>query len=209
MTKNRSPEKTHRLFRAMVLMSGGVALGCGGLSADQKEGTSSNDGKGGSAGSVSTGGSQSGGAAGESARGGSAGAIQLGGTGGTGGTVAVAGAGGTTTMEPPPCPPEQWDCSEAFVECDYSTTGYTLPLGCKCDDSRPLTSDACAANEWFVCRKARQTSSGEPLSEEDAIPFECTCVPEQQSCQIACQVAQPGGPYDPMCSQDAQSVLCG
>jgi hypothetical protein len=189
----------HRFFRAMVLMGGSLAVGCGGTAIAGSDSGGSGGGGGGSGG---PGGSGAGGSGGSGGPGGTGGGIVLdAGVGSVGGSFPVDGG-------PMPCVPAQWDCAGAQPTC-VSNSGYELPQGCVCDGTRPSTEADCGADESFTCLKAT-TVGGQPLS--NVVPFECSCVATQQSCALTCAAA-----FDPMwgyssCdvrSSDWSTVLCG
>jgi hypothetical protein len=182
----------HRLFHAMVLMGGSLALRCGGETAGSPPGnTTGGNATGGSAtggsatgGKASTGGTISGsggfGAGGKAGSGGSA----------TGGLIITPDpTGGKVSVDPGSfdCPPPQWDCAASPPYC-YGN-GYRLPEGCKCDRSRPLAPSACAAGQVLVCREGRYTASGAPI--ETPFGFECSCTAAQLDCGLACDAVFP------------------
>ncbi len=198
----------HRFFRAMVLMSSGMALGCGGMSksdGDDPPSPSGSNSGGGSGGATSAGGGTA-----------TAGSTPAGGASGAAGGDPVAGSGGATVTQPGPfpCPPEQWNCSGAQVDCGYGAsadgfhTGWDLPSGCACDENRPESSADCDQGESFVCRSATTFSGGTPLT--TMIPFECSCVPAQMECADACYELMPvDGFYEPICEDGSNTILCG
>jgi hypothetical protein len=172
----------HRLFRAMVLMGSGLALGCGGV-------TKTDGDLGSSGGSSSSGGSAPVVGSGGSTIVGNAGSSTSGGSDGTAGSSAAsAGTGGQPSVAPGPfrCPPAQWDCSANPPDC-VGGDGYALPGDCKCDPSRPESASDCEQGQTFVCRKATSTIDGGTLSE--TLPFECSCVPDDDSCGVNCDAA--------------------
>jgi hypothetical protein len=175
----------HRLFHAMVLMGGSLALRCGGETATN---SSQGNATGGNAtgGNASTGGTTS-----------SSGGINTGGNASSGGNAAGGGVlipppistGGKVSVDPGSfdCPPPQWDCAASSPRC-YGD-GYRLPDGCKCDPSRPLDPSACAAGQVLVCREGRYTASGAQL--ETPFGFECSCTAPQLNCGLACDAVFP------------------
>jgi hypothetical protein len=186
----------HKLFRAMVVMSGGVVLGCGLTSQDPDD----------------DGGSPSGGSAGAASgagTGGSSGSTSSKGGAGSGGTLIIGkgGSGGSAGTQPGPfpCEPEQWDCSGIDQTCNYDGNGFELPQGCACDESRPTSPADCDGGELLVCRNAT-SYQGAPL--EEPIPFECSCAAPADYCQTTCTEVFPDL-YDASCQQDANPILCG
>jgi len=192
----------HRFFRAMVLMGGSLAVGCGGTATAGSADPGGGGGDGGSGGPGGSGGSGSGGAGGSGGPGGSGGFVIDAGVG-TGGSVARDGG-------PMPCVPAQWDCSSASPSCSFDPMGYELPQGCACDGTRPRSEAECAANESFTCLKAAYVA-GEPLT--NPVSFECSCVPSQESCDLMCREAFDNGATYPTCElgvdEPPSTVLCG
>ncbi len=201
---NKAP---HRFFRAMVLMSSGVALGCGGMSREDGQPSTSSE-SGSSSGGSPGGATFSGGSSGDGGNTTTGGASL-----GSAGDTSIGGFAGSPFVDPPPfaCPPTQWDCSALAVPCGYGMSadgagyGWDLPGTCACDPDRPATSDGCGASATFTCRYAT-TFNGLPLKE--AIPFECSCVPTQDHCAEACNLAF-DDVFDTSCDQDADAILCG
>jgi len=177
----------HRLFRALVLMGGTLALSCGGMSKTDGDGS----------GGASNGGASNGGA--------SNGGATSGGTGpliGTGGSIGIGGkpimpdpagsagqlaTGGMPGVNPPPlpCPAAQLDCGAMLPSC--TGEGYTLPDYCACNAALPASPDDCDAGEEFVCLRGTYAPSGQLLSE--IVPFQCSCVPAVDNCGEACDAA--------------------
>jgi hypothetical protein len=220
LSKNQS-----RMFRTIVLMGSGLALGCGGKAGE--DGSASAGGSGGTGaaggpfetlggasagGTVSSGGSNGGtlnigptggaigvgSSAGSSSIGGSSGGAMSVGGASPGGAPAVGGSGGT-----PACPPAEWTCSGP-TQCDYDT-GWQ-PNDCKCDASRPKTPADCKAGQVFVCLGTGSASSNQRQG------FECQCVPSGAGCSAECAAAYPNLQYgDISCDEqaDPNTVLCG
>jgi hypothetical protein len=189
--------KPHRLFHAMVLMGGSLALGCGGISDESPQGTT---------GSGGSGGSGAGGTGGPGTTG------TTGGGGSTTGSVTIGVTGiqvGTTRpmpIEPGPfeCTPAKWECDVEVMYCDGG--GFNLPEGCECNEARPSSPADCQEGEKFVCLEAWANAEGIQFTEE--VPFSCQCLTEMDHCSDYCdEVAFPGS----NCSQNAEqdSVLCG
>lgn len=190
-----------RLFHAMVLMGGSLALRCGGETASGSTpgSTAGNT----SGGSVTTAGTAS--ASGSTSTGG---ASSAGGSAAGGGTsITPPSTGGTVSIDPGSfdCPPPQWDCAAAPAQCYGS--GYRMPEGCKCDPSRPPDPSACAAGQALVCREARYTSGGQQI--DPPFGFECSCVAEQLDCGLACDAVFPnaGSCYEREIS-GLKEILC-
>jgi hypothetical protein len=144
----------HRLFAAIVLMGTGLASGCGGISASERQVE-------GGAGQPTAGVP---GAAGASTATGGRAELPQPETGGTPEKV---------TPGPFACPPQQWSCSRA--ECGVTGLGWSLPENCDCDPTRPLAPSSCAPGEVFVCKTATSTADGRLLTEE--VPMSCACLP--------------------------------
>jgi hypothetical protein len=202
---NKTP---HRFFRAMVLMSSGVALGCGGVSSRDGDDQPSPSGESGSSsgGATSTGGSAA-----------TAGNTTTGGVGSAAaGSASLAGSAGTTVADPPPfaCPPAQLDCTTVNLNCGPSSGdagyGWDLQNACACDPARPTAPTDCDANETLTCRNAT-TFNGAALAQ--AIAFECSCVPTQDYCAQACNLLLPRSSgvagYESTCNEDSNPILCG
>lgn len=177
MTMHERVESEHPLFRALVLMGGALALGCGGTAQLQpSEGVA-----GASGGAVSA-------TAGASSVGGSA--TDVGGS--AGGSIAEA-------VYNPTCPYAQWSCPPASP---FTSTGCYLDLlskddpvaaGCTCETARPQSGAACRAGEVFVCRQAlppyAQTLPTPPTW-DGTLHVQCACVvapaPTHENCGGAC-----------------------
>jgi hypothetical protein len=188
----------HRLFHAMVLMGGSLALGCGGMSNETAD-----DGVGGSGGSPGSGGTASTGAGG-TGNGGSGGS----GLSGSAGTISIPTAG-TTSMppDPPNCPATQWDCGETGLYC-WSDT-YQLPdgTGCECDETRPVSASDCAPGNAFVCHAGGRNADGQALPQ--VVPFGCACVPDTAGCDTECNdVAPSSGTCTEIIGPNVSSALC-
>jgi hypothetical protein len=171
----------------MVMMGSSLALSCGGATAEDLPKPSGTGGSGGTGGTGGSGG-------------------LLPGTGGIAGTGGLVGTGGR--IEPQPCVPAQWDCSANPPAC-YGD-GVALPEDCPCDASRPKSADDCGEGQSFICLDGMYTVDGESLPE--AVPFECSCVPEQTYCGLACDAAFPAYGYDLSCRENPNGegdILCG
>lgn len=186
-----APKKGDRLFRAMVLMGGSMALGCGGNAT--KSGGGPTAGSGGSGdGSGGTGGTGPG----------------AGGTGGTG-ILLVTSTSTTGVAQVPvepgpfPCVPAQFDCSATPPQCSYP--GWQVPENCRCDDTRPKSASDCAPDQTFVCRQGMERYDGAQYTE--VVPFECTCVPAGNYCQQECSTAF--SPMDYQCERAPSSAEGG
>jgi hypothetical protein len=192
----------HPFFHTMVVMGGALALGCGGISSQVEPERTGSGGGGGGAGGGGGGSGGSGGAA----PGGLAG---MGGASGSGSVVIIQGGAGQGPVEPGPftCSPAQWQCSSGYSACHDS--GYRLPTDCACDETRPLEPGDCDDGEAFVCLRAVANETGRPFSED--VPFQCTCVPEQSSCELECDLAARtyGNCMEEIGEGSEKSVLCG
>lgn len=208
----------HPLFRAMVLMGNGIAVGCGGTTVTGQSGVG--DGTGGRGGSGGPGTAGSGGLTGASGSGflAAGGAVLFGGNGGapviirgTGGTEPIA-FGGATNDPPPlqlPCTPPQYDCQSDNAWCGPGT-GWSFGAVCTCNPKRPRSPSDCATGESFVCLDGKATAGGRPLV--TSVPFECSCVPGPiSSCGVACDTAFQGlsGGRFACSDMSAVSILCG
>jgi hypothetical protein len=196
---NGDSSSHHRLFHAMVLMGGSIALGCGGASSsgtgdDESGGTGAMSGAG-SAGTTAAG------TGGTSAGNGGTGA------GGSAGTLIVPTAG-TASVNPVPtdCPPAQWNCNSEGQYC-YGDT-YALPESdCVCNDARPVAPSDCPAGTVFACHAATRTEDGRPLPQ--VVPFSCSCVTDTNNCDAECNEAAPSsGTCTDVNSSSGRSVLC-
>jgi hypothetical protein len=222
--------RTHRFFRAMVLMGSGIALGCGGMSesntANQATGGTSAQGGTGAGSTGGTGGTSSSTGGDISPAGGTGGTINP--TGGTGGTISPAGgtggtgtsgstSGSTSTGGGSACPPSQWSCATTPQCADG--LNYELPANCTCDLTRPLAGSECSSGAR-ACLEATVSPDGTPLAQP--VPFECSCAPDPTSCATSCHAVFPGGdghfcsdlvprllppPMDP--APTASDILCG
>jgi len=186
----------HPLFRALVLMGGSLAIGCGGVA--EREAPESID--------VGRAGSASGGAASN----GAAGSV-----GGTPFTIGSAGAltqlaAGATSLDAaafynPTCPYPQWDCGvvqPGYDACYLNLTSKDDPraAGCSCDSSRPTSADACKSDESFVCRQAfppYTEAQPTPSTWDGTLHVQCACVatptptPTWDNCTATCSKAYP------------------
>src|SRR4051794_337936 len=122
MTDSLEPLSDHPLFRALVLMGGGLALSCGGA-------YSSESGGGANPALVNAGGTSSN-------------------PSGAGGSAA-----GASPLPTPECPFAQWDCSRAEPVCVRDITNLTLPPGCVCDGTRPLSANDCKPDQSLLCKQ--------------------------------------------------------
>jgi hypothetical protein len=201
-SKKNGPEE-HPLFRAMVVMGGSLAVGCGATAAtgESKSGPHSGSGAGGKE------------AAEPNDEAGGSGDVLVMGTGGSnpvataaGGTN-NAGAGGAAAANE--CPPEQWDCGTLFVECGSGPgSDYTLPSGCSCAPSKPKAPSDCPPGKAFTCRHAGVDASGQPIDQA----FDCSCVVAGATCSETCKNALSMGASGYQCTEPpdpSAGVLCG
>jgi len=184
--------KQSRMFRSIVLMGSGLALGCAGKAEI-----------GGSQGSA---GSAGGSVAGAGAAAGAGAGAGVGGANGGAPTLMIPiDAGGAPsppgTAGAPDCPPAQWNCSNS-QDCSYDT-GWT-PGACKCDPSRPSKSADCKTGEEFVCLSGGSTAADQPRG------FQCSCVSLAGSCSETCASVFSGSAYVYRCdNSEPGTVLCG
>jgi len=195
--KNEDPIGHHRLFHAMVLMGGSIALGCGGMSA----GTGDDDGGIGGTGSLSGAGTSGAPTAGTGGTGSGSG-----GAGGTGGVILLPPIAGASSVDPDPtCPPAQRSCAEGELICFDNT--YQLPANCGCDRTRPLSASECPAGTVFACHAGGRAADGSALPQ--VVPFTCACVPDSANCGAECSEAAPSaGMCTDVYTPNARSVLC-
>ena len=168
-----APIKGDRLFRAMVLMGGSMALGCGGNTTRP------------------AGDSTSGGSGGGSGGSGGPGTTGTGGTGGSDILLVTSSTTGVASVDPGPfpCVPAQFDCGASPPQCTYP--GWRVPNNCRCDETRPKSAADCASGQAFVCRTGQERWDGARYTE--TVPFECACVPTDDYCRDECSSA-----YSPM-----------
>jgi hypothetical protein len=204
MTSERNGDPNgHRLFHAMVLMGGSLALGCGGMSNE----TAGDDGVGGSGASPGSGGSATSGTGGTTS-GGAGGSGSTTGVGGNAGTISIPTAGTSSIpVDPPNCPATQWDCGDTGFYC--AGDNYQLPdgSGCRCDDTRPVSAGDCAPGTAFVCHAAGMSADGHVLPQ--VAPFGCACVADTTGCDTECnQVAPSSGTCTEISGPSVNAVLC-
>ncbi len=164
-------ESNHPLFRALVLMGGSIALGCGGSVVVDSSAA-------GSGGKVALGGASPGG-------------NSQGGAAATAGTIMLAGGGGNSAIDAgaPDCPPAQWDCSGLVPACEPNLGG-PRPAGCVCDLTRPKSVADCGSNEDLICLRG-YGSEPDPNTWDMAVHYQCACVPgppvpSYDTCPMAC-----------------------
>jgi hypothetical protein len=189
------PQAAHGFFHTLVVMGSALALGCGGISHDHPPNNVPVGGSGGS------GDGEHGGGGAATDGGGGRAASTGGGSTGTGGAVTSGAGSGNIIVLPSgaggapsgldagaagelACPPEQWLCAMTL-----GCSGSNLPSAadCSCDDSLPLSPEACGADESFVCRGATNDTRGYPLPRPER--YECTCVAAATECQTTCNLA--------------------
>jgi hypothetical protein len=170
MTINRESEPLaeHPLFRALVLMGGGLALGCGGVAQVDGHGAES----GGPATSTA---SANGGNAGSSNAGSGNASAPI-----TLGQTAGSSSGGRPSIDVDPplvdaCPVPQWDCSQLAPSCMRDLTLGWVQLGCTCDPTRPLSAKDCAPEQSLFCQ--RGFGPFEPDTWDYSIHYQCSCGP--------------------------------
>jgi len=193
--KNIESLSDHPLFRALVLMGGGLAVGCGGVA----QGGAPVDTDTASAGSAS-GGAPNGGTASDIVLSNLAGSANVVGAAGAS-SQAAAGAGSNNPYDPS-CPYAQWDCSSAatseFCRLNLQSKGDPRASGCVCDTSRPTSAFACKSEEAFVCRQAYPpyvATQPWPTTWDRSLHVQCACVPAPQpkyECSATCASAFSG-----------------
>ncbi|HEY2410159.1 MAG TPA: hypothetical protein VGI10_29345 [Polyangiaceae bacterium] len=151
MTEKLEPLSDHPLFRALVLMGGGLALSCGGN-------VSAENGAGGDAVLIS----------GMAGSGGSSGGSAI--TAGSGGT---AGADSIALL---PCPLAQWDCSSAPSGCSFSADSATQLASCVCNPKRPTSASDCQTNESLMCMQGYVPGLVQTTWDGTA-HVQCSCMP--------------------------------
>ena len=197
--KSIEPLSEHPLFRALVLMGGALAMGCGGVVQDQDR-TGADVGRAGSA---------DGGASASALAGRPNLDVPPGGSAGTdvasAGTGAQASGGAATALiYNPTCPYAQWDCSAvaAGIACQHplylASNDDPTATGCTCDPARPTSIAACQPRENFVCRQAYAVyTDGLPWPDtwDSRLHVECACVPSPRptfdNCGVTCAQAFP------------------
>jgi hypothetical protein len=170
----------HPLFRALILMGGGLALGCGGVAQTNTQTTESGGAQTGPATSTSTAGSSNATAGNSNATAGnsnatagssSSGTIQLGQAGG----VSANNGGSSGVPNDDGCPYAQWDCSQLTPACIRDLSQGLAGTGCFCNSARPLTVTDCAANESLFCLQA--IGLGSPDTWDYTNHIQCSCAP--------------------------------
>jgi hypothetical protein len=194
------PEAQHRLFHALVVMGGALALSCGGMSDKRTAGgdVRSGDPDGGGGGNSGAGGPAAA-SGGQSANLGGMGGAASGGQAGGPGFIMLSPGGGSpsTGSNLPPiagtggslgnaaCAPAQWDCSASPPGC-YGPVRefyyYGLPSNCACDETRPKKAADCATGERFVCRAGLYDAFAD---DESIVPFDCHCA-QAAYCSASC-----------------------
>ncbi len=195
MSKNSEPLSDHPLFRALVLMGGGLALSCGGLARTDHDA---------SAGGASA---EPGGASGSSGAGAESG----------GATTIVITQPEPVDAGPPPldCPTEQYDCG--VLEQSYCgfNVNNALALGaCVCNPARPISVKDCKPNENIVCYQG-YLPGPQIQTWDGSVHVQCSCIPSHvpatyEDCQPACAQAFPGVTgtscmLPPQCTYDASN----
>lgn len=208
-----SRQKSGSFFRTMVLMSGSLTIGCGGLAEDNDPHDSGASGGNDTGGSATTGGVA--GIGGGATGGASGGGINIG-SGGLSGGAASGGSTGGADMGgafPTDCPTEQLKCtSNLEYNCDSGSL-RRLPNDCVCDGSLPADPSDCEEGEQFACLGASTDASGNPLA--STIPYECQCVPgtANDGCRNLCRGHSQVEANYFSCSEpeelDLDAVLCG
>jgi hypothetical protein len=207
LTKNEGAPGEHPLFRAMVVMGGSLAVGCGATVAtgETKSGPHSGSSSGGAAnmGDAPTGGRPdvepiargAGGSVGTNTPGtGGKASIVTGAGGAVTGSGGAAGVGGTSAggASEGLCSRAQLSCDAETLRCGLNGGQWDLPAGCTCDAKRPGSGADCATDELFVCRQGNTSTGGSSLPPL-LVYFDCACVPKTDDCSNACKAAfRPG-----------------
>lgn len=177
------PLSNRSLFRALLLVGGGLALGCGGIASYESP-----------VGSDAFGGAANGAAAGADSVGGST----LAGVSTAGAPATATGGAEGDAFYNPSCPYARWDCSALstgnLCYFDLKSKDEPVAAGCSCDKSRPLSASACKADEVFMCRQARpphlSLTQPRPPTWDGLLHVECACVavpaPMKDNCYISC-----------------------
>ena len=194
----------HRLFRAMVVMGGSLAAGCGGISQNESTGPTAPGGAGdAAAGDVEGSRSSSEVDAGHDA----SGPIDM---------ISI----DATLLVPPPieveagalstfeagalgCPEAQWACPMRRDACPGAPYQLVLPLDCACDRARPLSASDCQPGETFVCQAAALDPALQRCDPPRA--FNCLCVPTS-NCTEMCTKAYPMGGSGTTCERQAPQL---
>jgi len=189
-----------RMFRTIVVLGSGLALGCGGRTVTpDEEGDTDASGSGGAPSGVggSTGGTS-----------------HAGGSGGAGTGGLIPGSGGQDGSGGD-CPAEQWDCWElAWMSGEHEELecSYVMPDNCTCDASRPIKPEDCPEETAHTCLAAGFDSDGAALPE--LVPFACKCVPfdpATQDCTAACSAYGESPRGGALCDETDPyiNILCG
>ena len=196
--KKVEPLSEHPLFRALVLMGGGLAVGCGGVA--EREAPVDRD--------FSSSGSANGGAVSTAAGGAFMTGIPAAGAPSAAGASSAAGANAADFYHPS-CPYEQWDCSALLTAgaCYLllQSTDDPVAAGCSCDSSRPTSAAACKLDESFVCWGGNPLyveGRPSPSTWDGSFHVQCACVatpqPGYENCAAMCSkllgTATPGPP---------------
>jgi hypothetical protein len=194
----------HRFFRAMVVMGGSLAAGCGGVSRSESTGPAT-PGELGDDGGVDLEGSTSSPEldAGHDASGpNDRTSIDA--------TLVVpplleVEAGPLSTFEAGAlgCPEAQWACPMRRDACPGAPYQLVLPLDCACDRARPLSASDCQAGETFVCQAAALDPALQRFDPPRA--FNCLCVPTS-NCTDMCTKAYPMGGSGTTCERQAPQL---
>ncbi|MEP7050826.1 MAG: hypothetical protein ABJB12_10750 [Pseudomonadota bacterium] len=185
MIKTNDPLSEHPLFRALVLMGGGLALSCGGVARTEPDPLGSSG-----AGSGASGFHSVPGASGATTTGpGGSATITIGGfTSDPGGSAAGGG-------EPAPldCPTEQYVCKSIYDDyCGEVDLSSALAMGaCVCDRFRPTSIKDCKPNENIFCRQG-YLPGATPRTWDGSIHVQCACIQSpipaaSGNCLPACQ----------------------
>jgi hypothetical protein len=183
MSRSVEPLSDHPLFRALVLMGGGLTMGCGGVA--QQDSPLGVD--------VGGAGAPSG--------------------GGSGGGATSIGSSGNPSYDPACPYAQWDCSSTGIVGCSLSLSSPDNPKdsGCVCDTSRPTSARACGPDETFVCLQAfphfTQTQQQAVGTWDGSLHVQCACLPSPKpsydSCSRLCSSTYPN-----VQTVDEEVVIC-
>jgi hypothetical protein len=184
MDTSSEPLSDHPLFRALVLMGGGLALSCGGIA----EGSPASTGNGAAGAPSSAAGTSNGGNPGATT-------IIVGGPSSAG----APSVGGAPSAQPD-CPYAQWDCTSDQPICYLPIASATDPAAskCFCNANRPITANDCKPSESLVCLQvfSQAFDASAETGWDGSVHMQCSCVESSATgdiCDYACAKAFPDG----------------
>ncbi len=197
---------TNRMFRTIVLMGSGLALGCGGVAQIDGGNGGAPSGSGGAAGSPQPGqvGGSSNASAGNTA-------VSAGGSlfitigGGSSVAGAPSGVAGAPAVANPSCPFSQWDCTKSPTA-GYCSSGENSQIAadCFCNSNRPASGADCKPGYSYACLMGVLTPTSNSTTS-----YQCSCTPtpaDGSSCEICDTVYEVHGECD---TNTPNEVLCG